>query len=94
MTVAYVRAEQRISGSGLPGLNTMEELLRFIDCADRLYPAARFAAARPIVMEEGVPLSVWSGSSIRYLGASALRFARHYLSLAHTQEPPQEAWFQ
>jgi hypothetical protein len=86
--VAFVRGEQRPTVVGLPGLHSMQDLEAFISLAERLFPEAGFTEVRREVLKEGIPLKVWSGPTIRRLGAAALHSTRSLIPLLNTTRPP------
>jgi hypothetical protein len=88
MAVVCIRGEQRSTGTGLPGLETLDELLLFLSLAQLLFPTAGFESVAASAREEGVPLSVWSGSTTIPLRAASLRVAPELAKLTNIAKPP------
>lgn len=86
--VAFVRGEQRATGSGLPGLHSRDDFQAFCTMAQALFPYAGFDTCLSMAETEGMPLAVWSGPTIRTLGAAALRAARAIVPLVNATRPP------
>jgi hypothetical protein len=88
LMVAFVRGEQRSNGTGLPGLFDLADFDAFCTMAHRLFPQAGFDRAQALGTSEGMPLGVWSGPTIRALGAACLRAAPAIIPLINATRPP------
>jgi len=88
LAVVSVRGEQRTTGTGLPGMQSLDELFLFLSIAHRFFPAAGFELVACAAREEGIPISVWSGPTIAPLRAAALRAAPVLANYINTTIPP------
>ncbi|MCX7357952.1 MAG: hypothetical protein NT015_07415 [Alphaproteobacteria bacterium] len=88
LMVAFVRGEQRTNGTGLPGLLDAADFNAFCTMAHRLLPLAGFDRAKTLGEAEGMPLGVWSGPTIRAIGAACFRAAPAIIPLINATHPP------